>query len=175
VKQRAEKIHYLGEVDSRDSARALLKNGGDTVLVVRGHPRLMVMRCPCGCGDDLLINLDFRAGPAWRLYRRKGRITVFPSYWRDSHCGSHFVLWSNRIEWCSSSDDDQNDIWENVPEAIEQSVLSVLTAEYRRYEDLAETLDMIPWEVLQACKQLDKKGLAQKRFFKGEYRLREQS
>jgi hypothetical protein len=38
------------------------------------------------------------------------------------------------------------------------------------YGDLAEQLDLIPWEVLQACRQLVADGKASKRWKKGEYR-----
>jgi len=31
----------------------------------------MVLRRPCGCGDDLLINMGKRAGKAWRYYRNQ--------------------------------------------------------------------------------------------------------
>ena len=36
------------------------KSLGEFVIVERGKPRLIVMRCPCGCGDHLFINVDER-------------------------------------------------------------------------------------------------------------------
>jgi hypothetical protein len=53
---------------------------------------------PRGCGEVFPINLDPRAGPAWRLYSdpRRG-VSLYPSVWRESGCESHYVIWRNRI------------------------------------------------------------------------------
>jgi len=40
------------------------------------------MLCPDGCGERIVLNLDPRAGPAWRLYDRKEKTTLYPSVWR---------------------------------------------------------------------------------------------
>ncbi len=90
---------------------ALLDAPGDAAVIERGHPRFPIMRCPCGCGADLLANLDRRAGSAWRLYRERGRLTLFPSYWRDTACDSHFIISSERLFWCDTFDDSDDDGW----------------------------------------------------------------
>src|SRR5438093_7423647 len=95
---------------SENGAVGLVSASGDAAIVERGTPRLLVMRCPCGCGDDLLINLDRRAGPAWRSYVRGNKLTIFPSYWREDACESHFILWSDRIFWCGFRSED-DDFW----------------------------------------------------------------
>ena len=56
-------------VPSRAGASAYLKQPGDAVIVDRNGPRWLIMACPCGCGAELPVNFDRRAGPAWRLYR----------------------------------------------------------------------------------------------------------
>ena len=99
---RANKISFTGKFSSRDEAGASLKMSGDTALVHRGVARMLLMNCPCGCGDVLVINLDSRAGPAWRIYRRGEAISLYPSYWRDTKCESHFILWRNIIYWCDT-------------------------------------------------------------------------
>ena len=150
--RRTKNINLRAIVATRDDASRFLKDAGDAVLVRRNNPRLLVVRCPCGCGDDLLINLDRRAGPAWRSYVSKNKLTLFPSYWRDLNCESHFIIWNNRIFWCDFWDED---FW-SVDEAIEKKVLSALPANgFIDYADVAEKLDLIPWEVLQACRQLE--------------------
>src|SRR5258708_7376675 len=55
-------------VESRASAADLLKSPGDAVLIQRGQPRWLILKCPCGCGDEIPVNLDRRAGKAWRFY-----------------------------------------------------------------------------------------------------------
>ncbi|TAL03636.1 MAG: hypothetical protein EPO07_05910 [Verrucomicrobia bacterium] len=157
---RAETIRFRGKVESRDGAALLLSNPGDAVIVERGKPRLLILRCPCGCGDDLLINLDRRAGAAWYLYQKRKGITLFPSYWRDDKCGSHFILWNDHIYWCLGWETDESDTWQ-VSLEIEDKVYAAMPDEwFVNYEQLAEQLDFIPWEVLQACRQLVKKGKA---------------
>src|SRR5437867_10955077 len=97
----ANKARWRGSVVSRDDARPFLVASGDIVLVQRGRPRSVIMKCPCGCREELVINLDDRVGPAWRLYRDKRGLTLFPSVWRDSGCRSHFIVWHDTILMCN--------------------------------------------------------------------------
>src|SRR5665213_3828716 len=153
---RAEKIRFTGRFYSRDEAAASLKKLGDTALVYRGVARMLLMNCPCGCGDMLVVNLDARAGSAWRIYRRSNAISLFPSYWRDTKCKSHFVLWKNNIYWCDWDDDS---IWTS-PSSIEESVMREMPEHFINYEVLAEKLQEVPWDVLQACHALVRRGYA---------------
>lgn len=172
MKERVYKITFRGKVESRDAAPKLLCNNGDAVIVERGKPRLLIIRCPCGCGDDLLVNLDHRAGPAWRYYRNQHGLSLYPSYWRDSECRSHFIIWNSHIYWCHGWESDESDNW-SVSPSIEDDVLKMLPENgFRSYEEMAEELNLIPWEVLQACRQLVKRGLAiaSKWLRRGEFR-----
>jgi len=158
--QKAKKVKFKGTVESRDMADSLLEKPGDTVLVLRGTPRMLVMRCPEGCGDNLIINLDRRTGYAWRLYQRRNTFTLYPSYWRKDGCRSHFIVWNNLIYWCYGWETDESDHW-SVSSSLEHLVLSALpTGHFTTYEDLAETLGLNPWETLQACRQLTWQGKA---------------
>ncbi len=174
---RATTIAFRGKVENRDAVAPLLSESGDVAIVERGKPRLLVMRCPCGCGDDLLINLDKRAGPAWRYYLNRHGLTLFPSYWRDSACGSHFIVWDSYIYWCMGWETDESDTW-SVSSSVEETVLAALPDDrFIKYDDLAYQLDLIPWEVLQACRQLVKQGvvIANTRPRSGEFRKGEVS
>jgi len=153
---RANKILLTGTYLTRGEAAASLKMPGDTALVQRGVPRMSLMNCPCTCGDILVINLDPRAGPAWRIYRRRGALSLYPSYWRDTKCESHFILWRNQIHWCDWGDEN---IWTSSND-IEEKVLEALTSQFTTYEHVAEKLQEIPWDVLQACHSLVRRGLA---------------
>lgn len=152
---RVDRVRFVGQVSTHDEAvTAIQQQSGDAVLVVRGIVRSLILNCPCGCGHYLTINLDSRVGPAWRIYLRQNALTLFPSYWRDSHCESHFILWGNRIYWCDRDD------WlrDEVSPGLRQSVLEALPNEFTRYEIVAEKIGEIPWDVLDACRALAREG-----------------
>jgi hypothetical protein len=158
MSDRVRNIQFKGSRETRDAALPLLKSAGDLVLIERGPPRFVVIRCPCGCGENLFANLDQRAGPAWRIYRKQNKLTLFPSYWREDACESHFILWNDRIFWCGFRGDN-DDFW-GVDASIENAVFAALPSDtFAKYVVIADELDMIPWEVLQACHQLASKGL----------------
>lgn len=160
--QRAKRIDLKGVVDSRSLAAPFLGKPGDAVLIERGMPRMMILRCPCGCGDDLVINLDRRAGPAWRLYRGTAGTSLHPSYWRDGGCGCHFILWSDRIYWCFGwNQRDEDDDWFVAAEIEEQVIQNLSLSEFARYWEVADNLSLLPWEVLQACRQLVQRGFVE--------------
>lgn len=169
---RVNKIVFRGKVETRDAAAPMLKNSGEFVIVERGKPRMIIMRCPCGCGDDLIMNVDGRVGKAWRYYRNQYGMSLYPSYWRDAACESHFIIWNNNIYWCSGWESEESETW-SVSHDLEEIVRKNLSAEFTKYYDVAERLDLIPWEVLQACRQLVKRGIVEsgKKEQYGEFRL----
>jgi hypothetical protein len=157
---RTKQITFRGTVENLDLAAPLLKIAGDTVLIQRGRPRMLVMRCPSGCGDNLIINLDNRTGYAWRFYQDRRGLTIYPSYWREDGCQSHFIVWNDRIYWCYGWESDESDTW-SVSHSIEETVLAALPNDrFIKYDELAEQVNLIPWEALQACRQLVKQGKA---------------
>jgi len=154
--QPARKVLWRGSVTSRDEARPLLHEPGDLVLVERGCPRSMIIKCPCGCGDEIVLNLDRRTGRAWRIYRDHRGLTLFPSVWRDSGCKSHFILWHDDILMCNRRwEDDTADA------ELESGVLQKLAADrWQSFDEIAQSLEIIPWSVLFACRRLVRRGLA---------------
>jgi hypothetical protein len=133
------------------------------VLIERGRPRLLLLSCPCGCGEDFPINLDSRAGPAWRLYGNdRTGLSLFPSVWRESGCGSHFVIWRDKIFLFGRYEDDLD----TSPEAdqtaqLMDAVLERLPkAKLIPFSEIAEAMDAIPWDVLIACRRLVQMGRA---------------
>lgn len=151
------RVRWQGTARSYSEGRGLLQLPGDTVLVHRSRPRWLLMQCPCGCGQEVSLNVDASAGPAWRFYRRRGRLSVFPSVWRESGCKSHFIIWRDSIDWVSAD-------WtlpdEDVDSALQTLVLEALTNKPQSYVDLADMIDHIPWDVLRACRALVAGGLA---------------
>lgn len=155
----ARTTRLLGEAEYRDEGEPLIETPGDMVLVRRGVLRSVLMRCPDGCGETLVVNLDPRAGKAWRLDTRGGDLTLFPSVWRDGGCGSHFIVWRGAILWCDRFED--GNVEPAYDAALEARVLAVLrTKTLRSAEDLAAELDEIAWEVMRAGRALVRRGLA---------------
>jgi hypothetical protein len=152
--KRPNRLNLQAQVDSRDKARQSVTQPGDAVLIVRGHPRSLVMGCPCGCGEQLTINLDSRSGPAWRFFESNGEVTLYPSVWRESGCKSHFVIWQSRIYLFG-----QNDFKRRRNKKLERRVLKQLAdGQPRHFADLANALDELPWSVLLACENLASDG-----------------
>lgn len=152
---RAHVVRWRGEGRHHGEAVRLLERPGDAAIVVRGQPRWLLLSCPCGCAESISLNLDPRTGPAWRLYRRIQRLTVYPSVWRPTGCESHFIIWDDRISWVDDHTDHVS------PDAdLLQAVRKELSAELRSYVDLADRLDAVPWDVLRACRHLVKTGEA---------------
>jgi len=169
---KVNQLNQVGVFENRDTAAGALKQSGDAALVCRGINRMLLVRCPCGCGDDLVINLDTRTGPAWRLYERNEKMTLYPSYWRDSACESHFILWRNRVHWCTWDRDD--DVWINSSD-IQDAVKARLSAKFVFYHDIADEIDEIPWDVLQACNRLVREGVAEANIgeMRGQFRRKQ--
>ena len=170
-----QRIHLRGTVDSRAAAADLLSEAGDAVLIVRGVPRWLLLRCPCGCGETLPINLDRRAGKAWRLYKsRRDGVSLYPSVWRDTGCGSHFIIWRDQI---SLFDDRYEEDWPIDAADIAilaKAVIPRLTeGRGRSYVDVADELGEIPWDVLRACRKLVRDAIAEEgsRHHRGEFAL----
>lgn len=155
MKKRANRIAMKGELTHRHLADEVLKLPGDAVLIRRGVLRSIVMACPDGCGEVLSVNLDGRAGKAWRYYDRGGDVSLFPSVWRETGCESHFILWRSRIYWCDWG--EELDI--PMAEVIVQ-VHDALGAQPEPYTSIAERLDLVPWAVLSACGKLRREGVA---------------
>jgi hypothetical protein len=154
-------LRLLATVQTRAEADCRLKAAGDAVLVERGRPRLLVLCCPCGCGDVYPINLDARAGKAWRLYRG-GRLghSLYPSVWRDVGCESHFIVWRDRIFVFGAYGDDFEDVSGQTADLVEIVRRRLSRTAYTRYSDVADELEAIPWDVLIACRRLVRAGVA---------------
>lgn len=163
MKKSAEMVSFKGKVTTRGEASALISAPGDAALVERGRPRLLLLNCPCGCGQHFPINLDPRAGPAWRLYwNHKRELTLYPSVWRESDCMSHYVIWRNRIFLFGRYEDDldaapQPDETVRLIDAVRERLpVTGLVS----FSQIADELEAIPWDVLMVCRRLVRAGAA---------------
>ena len=156
----ARKVNLLGPAEYRDEGEKMLAAPGDAVAIQRGTLRSLLMRCPDGCGETLVVNLDPRAGKAWKLDMRTGKPTLYPSVWRDGGCGSHFIVWRGHLLWCDRF--EEGNVEPNFDlVALERRVLASLRMrELRSAEEIAAELDEIPWEVSRAGQALARRRVA---------------
>lgn len=152
--RRARTLDFRGLVEHRHEANEHLRAPGQAVVVRRGVNRSLTMLCPDGCGETLTINLDRRAGAAWRLYLDGEALSLYPSVWRHTGCRSHFIIWRSHLYWC-----DWDEELQSVDSEFEAQVLRTLGSVLRPYSELSEQLDAVPWAVLSACRRLLGRGL----------------
>ena len=155
----ARELRLVGEAPRRAEAEALLSNAGDAVIIRRGVVRSLLLRCPDGCGQTLLVNLDPRTDKAWRLRIDRGGLTLFPSVWRDGGCGSHFVVWQHRILWCDGEDAADNEDPE-YDESAEDRVARGLRQRLAPPEEIGDRVNESGWEVTRVGHRLVKQGRA---------------
>lgn len=156
------KLVLKAVVESRSSTTGKLISPGEAVLIERGIPRWLLIKCPCGCGEEIPINVDARAGKAWRLYRDKHLgVTLYPSVWRDTGCESHFIVWRSQINLFGSNVDDERLLIDDVEiNALANRVWSIWPgSNLVAYLPVADQLKEIPWDVLEACRVLVRRGL----------------
>lgn len=151
-------VSSCGVAERFSDAIARLRSPGDYVVVVRGVPRAVVMSCPDGCGETLTVNLDRRTGPAWRKYDRENKLTIYPSVWRESGCGAHFIVWRDQIIWCGIGDNSGVSIDDG--ELLAQIHAKLDSKNFMHYESIADAIQQIPWDVYWACKDLVRAGKA---------------
>lgn len=151
------KLNLKGTVESRSEASGQLSIPGDAILIARGRPRWLLVACPCGSGEEFPINLDPRAGKAWRMYQNhKGEISIFPSVWRDSGSFCHYVIWNSKIFVFGQSWDNDLDSL-NIEEInkLTENVLRLLPQYgFIHFTQIADSLDAVPWDVLIICRRL---------------------
>jgi Family of unknown function (DUF6527) len=154
---RATAYTILGTVLYHSEAAERVRTPGDCVIVERGGvQRQLVMKCPDGCGEIISVNLDRRSGPAWRLYYRRGKWSLFPSIDKPSGCESHFILAHGRIIWSYSDWYD-----DSISERLDEVRHSLTHDRMTSFVEIADRFDAIPWDVLTACRALVRRGLAE--------------
>lgn len=164
----ARMVRLVGDAEYRDQAEATLNTAGDASMVFRARPRSIVMACPDGCGETLVINLDCRSGKAWRFDMRGEGLTLFPSVWREGGCESHFIVWRGYIVWCDRFQAGNREPPEN-PQ-LDSIVLSAMDeVQSRTAVDLAGIIDELVWDVNRVANRLVRHGLARSWKNNGEW------
>jgi len=87
--------------DSRYTAQEAARSG-EVVAIFNdsGKPKWAYFMCPCGCGQQLALNLMPTQLPHWRVSILSDTdFSVLPSV-DSTTCGAHFWLRNGRITWC---------------------------------------------------------------------------
>jgi hypothetical protein len=164
----ARVVRMLAPAEYRDQAEAALSAPGDAAMVVRARPRSVIMSCPDGCGETLVINLDSRADKAWRFDMRGEGITLFPSVWREGGCEAHFIVWRGHILWCDRFEKGNREPAYDV--GLEAVVLNAMDkVEPRSAVQLADEIDELVWDVNRVAGRLVGRGLARSWKIDGGY------
>jgi Family of unknown function (DUF6527) len=89
---------HVSRVIQIESRSELPGNLGFALYVI--GRKWAVLKCPCGCGEVIDVNLMKSRKPCWTLTMKDGKATLHPSLWvPNERCGSHFWLRDNRIHW----------------------------------------------------------------------------
>ena len=76
----------------------------DKVLYIEGNDKTddywyALLKCPCGCNENIRLNLMNDAEPSWEVIKNKSDFSISPSIWRIKNCKSHFWLRNREIHW----------------------------------------------------------------------------
>jgi hypothetical protein len=58
-----------------------------------------LLKCPCGCGDIIMLNLMTDTKPCWEVNFNNKKPSVYPSIWRTKNCKSHFWIRNGEVVW----------------------------------------------------------------------------
>lgn len=79
---------------------------GKIVYVIKDglEPDSLLFKCPCGCDEDIFLNLLTDMRPVWAFnVNSEGLITISPSIWRHVGCRSHFFIRKSVVVWARES------------------------------------------------------------------------
>lgn len=99
----ARRWRIVTQVEEADLLPARLPRRGAALAGPYGAPKWLALDCPCGTGHRLLVNLDSRRHPAWRLVSASP-LTIRPSLdiaQAGTRC--HFTITSGTVRWAGSS------------------------------------------------------------------------
>ena len=128
------------------------------------HHAFFIIKCPCGCGEELLINLDARAGQAWRLYVRshKGvnQVTLYPRFGGIPSARAILSFGAIEFFFFGARDGDDIDFDDGLLQVADDAVLALLTDQPTHFTEIADRLDIIPGDAQRACRRLVRHGRA---------------
>lgn len=106
----ARRWRIVTQVEEADLLSDRLPRRGAALAGPLGTPKWLALDCPCGSGHRLLVNLDSRRPPTWRLVSARP-LTVRPSLditQAGTRC--HFTITSGTVRWAGSGQQAPGDI-----------------------------------------------------------------
>lgn len=94
----------VATVDAADDVPATLPRRGAVLVGTAAYPKWLAFDCPCRNGHRIMVSLDPRNKPNWRLLSTR-RLTVSPSIdaWRGgSRC--HYFIRDGRTVWAPNGE-----------------------------------------------------------------------
>jgi hypothetical protein len=89
----------VATVDAADEIPEHLPRNGAVLVGSDKYPKWLVLDCPCRQGHRIMVTLDNRSKPHWRITGNR-RLTLLPSV--DAYTGRrrcHFIVRDGRIIW----------------------------------------------------------------------------
>ena len=106
-------LTWLGVTTKPDVVGVLVKvnptneavpSGRVVVVGGRGYQKWAYIRCPCRCGDVIMLSLAKSRRPRWTVKMDwLNRPSIEPSIRQTSGCYSHFWVRRGVVDWCSDT------------------------------------------------------------------------
>jgi hypothetical protein len=92
--------HYVAEHPEAQG----LKAGKVYVVGNKQFQKWALLRCPCGCGEMIMLSLSAKRRPSWTAsIDWLGRPTLHPSIRQTAGCYSHFWIKGGQLQWCADT------------------------------------------------------------------------
>jgi hypothetical protein len=97
----AAKPDLVAELAEVNPAHESVPAGRVIVVGGPGYQKWAYFRCPCGCGEVIMLSLASSRRPRWTVKLDwLMRPSIEPSVQRTAGCYSHFWIRRGVVEWC---------------------------------------------------------------------------
>lgn len=98
---RTPQRYTIREFEDRAAAVTAARRPGVAAVIRSGEQyKWLLFRCPCGCREQIALNLMQSHVPKWKItIRSPDSFWVHPSV-NATKCGAHFWLRDGRVTWC---------------------------------------------------------------------------
>jgi hypothetical protein len=98
------KADLVGEVVKVNPTHEAVMPGRVIVVGGPGYQKWAYLRCPCGCGDVIMLSLAKSRRPRWTVqFDRLNRPSIKPSVRQTAGCCSHFWIRRGSVDWCGDT------------------------------------------------------------------------
>jgi hypothetical protein len=100
LKKKKNKKRYTAVISSDIPSAESIEEGIMVIVGGANFVKWVYFKCPCGCGDVLLLSLMKSIKPNWKLKADQFTLpTIYPSVWKNDGCKSHFWIRKGRVIW----------------------------------------------------------------------------